>query len=243
MNKKKSPLSPWLLKLIDDPANALNDKMAVKFAKVLSENLNSRFPDFGTNRDLNSFGNYLNPCLKGIHLKSMRKLEETKDALEEKLGVWKKDDMADTDDVEVEEPPRKLTPTEMLKKKMRLVEEERGQGIRMRITNRRSSIFSNIDSSSKFRKECFVYESLPDPPSTVAQLDWWKNHSEQFPLLLYLVRVVFGVPVASSKSERVFSVAGNTVTPKRASLGTDTTESLVIIKTNLGILKEMGIRK
>ena len=48
--------------------------------------------------------------------------------------------------------------------------------------------------------------------------------------------------VASSKSERVFSVAGNTVTPKRAKLGTDTDESLVVINTNLRILKEMEIR-
>ena len=35
---------------------------------------------------------------------------------------------------------------------------------------------------------------------------WWKNHAEQFPLMAGLVRVVFGVPVASSKSERVFSI-------------------------------------
>ena len=59
----------------------------------------------------------------------------------------------------------------------------------------------------------------------------------------YTPRIVFAVPVSSSKSERVFSVAGNTVTPKRAKLGTDTTESLVVINNNLRILKEMGIRK
>ena len=40
-------------------------------------------------------------------------------------------------------------------------------------------------------------------------------HQEQFPLLSYLARVVLAVPAASSKSERVFSVAGNMVTPKR----------------------------
>ena len=139
--------------------------------------------------------------------------------MEEKLSEWKNEDMADDDednsDSEVLEPPSKLTPTEMLKKKMREEEEQR-RGIR--ITIRNSSIFSNtaVDSSSSFRKECLIYESLPD---------------------------VFAVPVASSKSERVFSVAGNTVTPQRVRLGTDTTESLVILKTNLGILREMGIRK
>ena len=35
-----------------------------------------------------------------------------------------------------------------------------------------------------------------------------EQHQEQFPLLAFLVRVVFAVPAASSKSERVFSVAG-----------------------------------
>ena len=94
-----------------------------------------------------------------------------------------------------------------------------------------------------FKKECLIYESLPDAASDVDQLGWWKSHKEQFPLLSYIVRVVFGVPVASSKSERGFSVAGNMVTPKRAKLSTESTESLVIIKTNLSILREMGVRK
>ena len=48
---------------------------------------------------------------------------------------------------------------------------------------------------------------------------------------------------ASSKSERVFSVAGNIVTPKRTRLNTEKTESLVIVNTNLRILRDMGIRK
>ena len=68
---------------------------------------------------------------------------------------------------------------------------------------------------SKFRKECNSYEALPDAAANVDQLRWWQAHQEQFPLLSYLVRVVFAVPAASSKSERVFSVAGNMVTPKR----------------------------
>ena len=35
-------------------------------------------------------------------------------------------------------------------------------------------------------------------------------HETQFPLLSHMARIVFAVPAASSKSERVFSVAGNT---------------------------------
>ena len=63
----------------------------------------------------------------------------------------------------------------------------------------------------KFRKECSSFKALPDAAGDVDQLRRWQTHQEQFPLLSYLVRVVFALPAASSKSERVFSVAGNMV--------------------------------
>ena len=40
------------------------------------------------------------------------------------------------------------------------------------------------------------------------------------------------VPTASSKSECVFSAAGNTVTPKRANLNPDKLEECVIVRCN-----------
>ena len=86
-------------------------------------------------------------------------------------------------------------------------------------------------------------ELLPYAPSSVNQLERWKNHQEQFPLLSHLVRIVFPVPAASSKSERVFSAAGNVVTAKRASLNPEKVEDLVIVKCNLSLLKGMGMRK
>ena len=78
-------------------------------------------------------------------------------------------------------------------------------------------VFSSTSApvASAFKKECSSYEALPDAPADVDQLRWWQHHQEQFPLLSYLARVVFAVPAASSKSERVFSVAGNLVTPNR----------------------------
>ena len=91
--------------------------------------------------------------------------------------------------------------------------------------------------------ECLSYEALPDTDCDVVQLEWWKNNQEQFPLLSYLVWVIFAVPVASTKSERVFSVAGNIVTAKRANLNPERVENIVIVNTNIWILREMGIRK
>ncbi len=237
-----------LEEIIKDPKNQRNS-MIVKFTQVLREKLQTRFPNFGTDRMLNCFGNYLNPSLKGLHLKMLKILESTKEELEEKLGDWKvktveEEEESDDDPDEVTEPPAKLSVTEMLKRRLR-EEEEKTRGLRMTIRN--SAVFSNTatDSStmSRFRKECLSYEALPDASSDVDQLDWWKQHKEQFPLLSFLVRVVFAVPVASSKSERVFSVAGRTVTAQRANMNPEKVQDIVIVNTNLRILREMGLRK
>ena len=67
---------------------------------------------------------------------------------------------------------------------------------------------------------------------------------DSVPLLAKLVKVVFPVPAASSKSERVFSVTVNVVTPKRANLNPEKVEDLVVVKCNSRLLKSMGfIRK
>ena len=67
---------------------------------------------------------------------------------------------------------------------------------------------------------------------------------DSVPLLAKLVKVVFPVPAASSKSERVFSVAGNVVNPKRrAKLNPEKVEDLVVVKCNLRLLDTMGFKK
>ena len=68
-------------------------------------------------------------------------------------------------------------------------------------------------------------------------MEWWRHHEAQFPLLSKTVKVVFPTPAASS--ERVFSVAGNVVTPKRARLNPEKIEDLVVVKCNLRLLKGM----
>ena len=75
------------------------------------------------------------------------------------------------------------------------------------------------------------------------QLEWWIHHESQFPLLAKLVKVVFPLPAASSKSDQVFSVAGNVVNPKRAKLNPEKVEDLVVVECNLSIkvAKERGL--
>ena len=99
----------------------------------------------------------------------------------------------------------------MLKKRM-LKEEKQKE--KRRTKQKRSSVIGNCskETASDFKRECVTYETVvKDAEPEVDMLDWWKQHKDTLPLLAYLARVVFAVPVASSKSERVFSVAGNTV--------------------------------
>ena len=74
------------------------------------------------------------------------------------------------------------------------------------------------------------------------QLGWGKHHETQFPLLAKL-KVVFPVPAASSKSERVFSVAGNVVTPKRANLNPEKVEESRGGQVQLEVAKEHGFHQ
>ena len=60
-----------------------------QFTEALREKLQKRIPDFGTDRELHRFGNYMNPSLKALHLKLLKIFNETKEELEEKLGEWK----------------------------------------------------------------------------------------------------------------------------------------------------------
>ena len=67
---------------------------------------------------------------------------------------------------------------------------------------------------------------------------------DSVPLLAKLVKRVFPVPATSSKFERVFSVAGNVVTPIRANLNPEKVEDLVVVKCSSRLLKSIGfIRK
>ena len=70
-------------------------------------------------------------------------------------------------------------------------------------------------------------------------LDWWRGHQEELPVLSTLARIVLAFPVASIKSERVFSAAGRVVTPSRSRLAPEKVENLVTVSQNSRLLKEM----
>ena len=164
----------------------------------------------------------------------------------EKLNLWR---VAPEETVLVDAneedtaPIVKMSPTDLLKLQLKNVTNPDLEVGRGRINRRgsRSELFTV--PLSELDKECQRYELLPDSDSDVNMLEWWKVHSNIFPLLSHLVRTIFPIPAASSKSERVFSVAGNFVRPQRNRMDGETVENLVTMKCNLVLLREMGLRK
>ncbi|CAM9549582.1 unnamed protein product, partial [Pylaiella littoralis] len=64
-------------------------------------------------------------------------------------------------------------------------------------------------------------------------LDWWRKNQLEFPLLAALARRVLAIPSSQAQSERMFSVAGLTVTPRRprrSCLANDSVDLLVYLR-------------
>ncbi|XP_038064087.1 E3 SUMO-protein ligase ZBED1-like [Patiria miniata] len=64
-------------------------------------------------------------------------------------------------------------------------------------------------------------------------LIWWREHQSSFPLLAKLAKKYLCICATSSPSERVFSTAGNVVTPQRSLLKPEKVNMLVFLARNL----------
>ncbi|XP_076876677.1 E3 SUMO-protein ligase ZBED1-like [Brachyhypopomus gauderio] len=64
-------------------------------------------------------------------------------------------------------------------------------------------------------------------------LAWWRDNQARFPLLSNVARKYMTVCATSTPSERVFSAAGNIVTPFRSSLKPDKVNMLVCLAKNI----------
>ena len=99
-----------------------------------------------------------------------------------------------------------------------------------------SKPLNNIDTQCK---RTDLIQNEVSNPSVVADIDSKVNNEETWEIVAPDENGTDNV-IASSKSERVFSVAGRIVSPDRNRLAPELVENLVIMKCNLRLLKEIN---
>ena len=92
------------------------------------------------------------------------------------------------------------------------------------------------DTSVRLEDEVDLYFSETCTPRNSNPLVWWKANSLRYPRLSKLVKPLFAIPATSTSSERLFSVAGLTVTRLRSSLSRDNVNALIFLHNNYSLL-------
>ena len=89
----------------------------------------------------------------------------------------------------------------------------------------------DLTESSTAEKElndfCVEPVRIPNP------LDWWKMSEKRYPAVAKLAKAYLSIPGTSVPSERVFSVAGMTLTKLRSNLDPDTLDEIIFLNKNL----------
>ncbi len=88
-------------------------------------------------------------------------------------------------------------------------------------------------------EELKLYKSEKPISGKGNPFDWWSKNKSSYPTLSVLARRTLSVPATSVPSERVFSVAGGTVTKLRGALDGDSIDKLIFL--NKGLRERVSI--
>ena len=99
-------------------------------------------------------------------------------------------------------------------------------------------LFGKEDKNSSviLEDEVELYFSENSASRSCDPLIWWKTNSLRYPRLSQLVKPLFAIPATSTASERLFSVAGLTVTKLRSSLNRENVNTLVFLHNNYSLI-------
>ncbi|KAK7930597.1 hypothetical protein WMY93_006992 [Mugilogobius chulae] len=116
------------------------------------------------------------------------------------------------------------------------------EGKKARLEQDFEQLFGPIYSSGKgdvrhsnAAKELQQYLLLPHIPTMENPLQWWSRNQKHYPRLAKLCKAYLAVPATSTPSERIFSLAGNTITRQRTSLHPSHVDVLIFLHENMGI--------
>ena len=91
------------------------------------------------------------------------------------------------------------------------------------------SYLSSNDEITYYLDNIRIPPALPD----MDPFKWWSDNEKRFPILFNIARKFLGIPATSVPSERLFSDAGNHITPHRNNLKPDRVERLLFLKRNV----------
>ena len=102
----------------------------------------------------------------------------------------------------------------------------------------------------KVEKELKEYRGVPRLDMRVAvedgskgdfidPLKWWKTHALTFPTLSVIARNYLCIPATAALSERVFSVAGLTISKQRSKLNSENASCLIFLRDNWDVYEEI----
>ncbi|XP_056268962.1 E3 SUMO-protein ligase ZBED1-like [Pseudoliparis swirei] len=86
--------------------------------------------------------------------------------------------------------------------------------------------------AQRVHQEVQLYRSLPSIPSTNHATLWWWHKRDTLPLLSGLAESYLCVQASSTPSERVFSTAGDTISPERSRILPEKADMLIFLHKN-----------
>ncbi|KAJ8348869.1 hypothetical protein SKAU_G00274580 [Synaphobranchus kaupii] len=224
-----SSLLPTLYLLRDDVLRNKEDDVRLTSAiksSVLQE-LDRKY-DFAATLQLMSTSALLDPRYKSDHIDTRAALDSTVTKLKaEMVEVWRRQTRVrvrveeDSEEVEMEQDAavaphaKKARPSlglllgKVKPQKEALTDEQR----------------ATAEVAAYLQEEVIAGDSDP--------LAWWSANESRFPLLANIAKKYLCICATSTPSERVFSTAGNVLTPKRSLLKPDKVNMLVFLAKNL----------
>lgn len=94
----------------------------------------------------------------------------------------------------------------------------------------------NLKNKNSINEELNIYLNFPLIERTENPAVWWKNKTNDFPILSKIVKKFLTVPASSVYSERTFSEAGNIYRDSRNRLLPTNAEKLIFLHHNLPLL-------
>ncbi|XP_011859300.1 PREDICTED: zinc finger BED domain-containing protein 1-like [Vollenhovia emeryi] len=83
-----------------------------------------------------------------------------------------------------------------------------------------------------------LYLCEPQIDINIDPFQWWKSREKKFPQLAQLAKKYLCIPATSVASERIFSTAGNIVSPRRSCLASENVSTNVFIFQNKFLLEQ-----